>query len=78
MTKADRLGARTLRQWRLDVFAMEQVEFAKMLGVSLSTYRAWEQGVSRPRPEAHRQMAEHMEIEPSQIRFTGPKAKAVA
>jgi len=42
---------------------MTQVEAAKKIGVSLSAYRLWEQGVMEPKPENMRRLCEVLEIE---------------
>lgn len=40
-----------LRDIRLREYAMSSTDFAKMLGVSISVYSAWERGVNFPQLE---------------------------
>lgn len=42
---------------------LTQIDVAKAVGISLTTYQLWERGVSHPREENERKLREVLEIQ---------------
>jgi transcriptional regulator with XRE-family HTH domain len=54
-----------------------QEEMAERAGVSLSTYRNWEDGSHRPRPRAVRSLCEVLDVEEHELGFDLPRESGV-
>lgn len=65
----DGLPVRTLREWRRNVFFESQLEFAKRLGVDVSTLSLWENGHRHPRFSTIRHIADKLGLKPQQLDF---------
>lgn len=59
--------AHTIKDWRTKVYFETQEEFARRLGVDVTTLSSWETGRKRPRLATQRKIAEALGIHPSHI-----------